>query len=166
LLLLETRGFDKVRVRRASVRDLDAINELTFEMHDYLGALVGVKFTLEDLKHEMYRSREDLKNVYVAELDGKVVGYMSFSHKPEENEFFGKYYHLYHIAVKQEHRGKGIATKLLKVLLQKAKREKVNILVGTLTPNKQAISFYQKHGFKPISLSLILDNTNKLKNPP
>jgi len=44
-------------------------------------------------------------------LDGKVVGYMSFSHKPEENEFFGKHYHLYHIAVKQEHTGKGTDVK-------------------------------------------------------
>jgi len=154
-----------MRVRKALIKDLDAINELTFDMHDYLGALVGIKFTMDDLKEEIYQTREDLKNVYVAELDGKVVGYMSFSHKPEENEFFGKYYHLYHITVKQEHRGKGLATKLLNVLLQKAKRENVNILVGTLTPNKRAVNFYKKTGFKPIYTSLILDNTNKLKIP-
>jgi len=154
-----------MRVRQALVKDLDALNELTFEMHDYLGSLVGVEFTVEDLKDEMYRNEEDLKNVYVAESDGKVVGYMSFSHKPEENEFFGRYCHLYHITVKREHRGKGIATKLIKVLLRKAKQENVNILVGTLTPNKQAIRFYQKLGFRPIYTSLVLDNTSKLKIP-
>jgi ribosomal protein S18 acetylase RimI-like enzyme len=154
-----------IGVRGASVKDLVAINGLTFEMHNYLVALVGIKFAIDDLKHEMYQTKEAPRNVYVAELDGKVVGYMSFSHKPEKNEFFGKHYHLYHIAVKQEHRGKGIATKLFKRLQRKAKQENVNIVVGTLTPNKQAIKFYQKMGFKPISISLILDNTKNLKIP-
>jgi len=152
-------------IRKALIKDLGAVNELTVEMHNYLGSLVGVKFTMEDLKHEMYQNKEDLKNVYVAELDEKVVGYMSFSHKPEENEFLGKYYHLYHIAIKQEHRGKGIATKLLEVLLRKAKQENINILVGTLTPHKEAIKFYQKMGLKPVYTTLILDNTKKLKIP-
>jgi ribosomal protein S18 acetylase RimI-like enzyme len=132
-------------------------------MHNHLGALVGIKFTKEELKEEMYKSEQDLKNVYVAESDGKVVGYISFSPKPEENEFFGKYYHLYHLIVKQEFRRKGIAAKLFKILLRNAKQENVSIVTGTFCLNKAGLKFYQKMGFKPIETTLILDNTKKLK---
>jgi len=78
-----------IRIRSALVKDLDAINELTFEMHNHLGALVGIKFNTKELKQEMYEKEEDLKNVYVAELNGKVIGYMAFSQEVHENEFFG-----------------------------------------------------------------------------
>ena len=39
-----------IGIRRASVKDLDAINDLTVEMHNHLGALVGIKFSIEELK--------------------------------------------------------------------------------------------------------------------
>jgi len=154
-----------MRVRRAWVKDLDAINQLTLEMHNYLGSLVGVKFSMEELKEEMYENEEDLQNVYVAELNGKVVGYMAFSKEVHMNEFFGKYYHLYHMVVKPEFRRKGIAAKLLNTLFKKAKRENVNIVTQTFTLNKAALRLCQKIGFKPIETVLILDNTNRLKIP-
>ena len=152
-----------IRTRRALVKDLDAINELTIEMHNHLGALVGIKFTMEELKEEMYKSEQDLKNVYVAELDGKVVGYMAFSKEIHETEFFGRYYHLYHIVVKQEFRRKGIASKLFNILLEKAKRENVNIVTGTFCLNKEGLNFYQRMGFKPIETVLLIDNSKKLQ---
>jgi ribosomal protein S18 acetylase RimI-like enzyme len=145
------------------VKDLDAINELTFEMHNFLGSLVGVRFSVGQLKDEMYENEEDLNNVYVAEFDGKVVGYMAFSQDVRENEFFGKYYHLYHIAVKQEFRMKGVASKLFNILLRKAKRENFNIVTETFCQNKEALEFYGKKGFKPIETVLMIDNKKKLK---
>jgi len=110
-----------MQIRKALAKDLDAINELTLEMHNYLGALVGIKFSMEELKEEMFESEKELKNVYVAELDRKVIGYMAFSEKVEENEFFGEYYHLYHIVVKRGYRRKGIGLELFSVLLRKGK---------------------------------------------
>ena len=152
-----------LRIRKAIATDIEAVNELTFEMHNHLGSLVGIKFTMEDLKEEMYEDTEDLKNVHVAEVDGKVVGYMSFSPQAEENEFFGKYYHLYHVAVKPKFRRKGIATKLFATLLEKAKQEHANIVGGTFLLNKPALRFARKMGFKPIETVLILDSTRRLK---
>jgi ribosomal protein S18 acetylase RimI-like enzyme len=145
------------------VKDLDAINELTFEMHNSLGSLVGVRFSVGQLKDEMYENEEDLNNVYVGEIDGRVVGYMAFSQDVRENEFFGKYYHLYHIAIKQEFRREGVASKLFNILLRKAKREKMNIVTETFCHNKEALEFYGKKGFKPIETVLIIDNKKKLK---
>jgi ribosomal protein S18 acetylase RimI-like enzyme len=104
-----------IQTRRAVVKDLDAINELTFEMHNHLGALVGIKFNKQELANEMYENEEDIKNVYVAEKDAEVIGYMAFSKEVHENEFFGKYYHLYHMAVKQKFRRKVVASKLFNI---------------------------------------------------
>jgi len=145
------------------VKDLDAINELTFEMHNYLGSLVSISFTMRQLKDEIYENEKDLTNVYVAEFDGKVVGYMAFSQNTHENEFFGKYYDLYHIAVKQEFQRKGVASKLLNMLSRKAKRENVNIVTKTFCLNKDGLKFYRKKGFNPIETTMIADNTKKLK---
>jgi len=152
-----------IRTRRAVVKDLGAINELTFEMHNFLGSLVGIRFTMRQLKDEMYENEEDLKNVYVGESSGKVVGYMAFSQDVNENEFFGKYYRLYHIAVKQEFRRKGVASKLFNILLRKAKRENLNIVTETFCLNKKGLKFYRKTGFRPIETVLIMDNIKKLK---
>jgi ribosomal protein S18 acetylase RimI-like enzyme len=152
-----------IRTRRAMVKDLDAINELTFEMHNYLGSLVGMSFSMRQLKDEIYESEKNLINVYVAEFDGKVVGYMAFSPNIHENEFFGKYYDLYHIAVKQEFRRKGVASKLLNMLSRKAKRENVNIVTKTLCLNKDGLRFFRDNRFNPIETVLVANNTKKLK---
>jgi ribosomal protein S18 acetylase RimI-like enzyme len=152
-----------IRTRRALVKDSEAMNELTLEMHNFLGSLIGVRFTMKELKDEMYENEGDLKNVYVAESDGKVVGYMAFSQDVRENEFFGRYYHLYHIAVKQEFQRKGVGTKLLSILLKKANRKNMNIVTETFCLNEEALKFYRKTGFKSIETVLILDTTKKLK---
>jgi ribosomal protein S18 acetylase RimI-like enzyme len=145
------------------MRDLDAINELTLEMHNHLGKLVGIKFDVEELREEMYENEQDLENVYVAEFNGEVVGYMAFSRRMQENEFFGKFYHLYHVAVKHEFRMKGVASKLFNMLLRKAKRERVSIVTETFCLNKEGLNFYRKMGFKPIETVLILNHSNRLK---
>ncbi len=77
-----------IQTRRAVVKDLDAINELTFEMHNHLGALVGIKFNMQELANEMYENEEDIKNVYVAEKDAEVIGYMAFSKEVHEKRVF------------------------------------------------------------------------------
>jgi GNAT superfamily N-acetyltransferase len=155
-------GLKVIRTRRASVKDLETINKLTYEMHHFLGSLVGIKFTMKQLKDEMYENEEDIKNVYVGESDGKVVGYMDFSQDICENEFFGRYYHLYHLVVQREFR-KRVASRLFNMLLRKARRENVNIVTEAFCLNREGLEFYRKAGFKPIENVLIIDNTKKLK---
>jgi N-acetylglutamate synthase-like GNAT family acetyltransferase len=152
-----------IRIRRATVEDLVGINQLTFEMHNHLGRLVGLKFNKQDLAEEMYQGEDDLKNVYVAENNAGVVGCVAFSQEILENEFFGRYIHLYHITVKKELRRKGVASKLLTILLRKAEKENVNIVTNTLYLNKDAQQFFSRMKFKPIETVLILDRLKKLK---
>jgi hypothetical protein len=69
------------------VEDLVAINQLTLEMHNHLGRLVGLKFTKQDLAEEMYQGEDDLKNVYVAENNAGVVGCVAFSQEISKTNF-------------------------------------------------------------------------------
>ena len=145
----------RIVVRKARGGDLEVVNTLTDAMHLYLADLYGLELSAEELEEEHY-DKDELEGVYVAEdAEGRVVGYMSFS--PGRDEWAGPKYELEHIVVREDYRGRGIARKLFDVLLEKAKREGVNITTGTLARNKRALAFYEKLGFKPLSVGLLLD---------
>ncbi len=145
----------KIIVRKARVADLKAINDLTDAMHHYLAGLYRLELSAEELEEEHY-DEDELENTYVAEnIERGIVGCMSFS--PSRDEWTGPNYELEHIIVQKDYRGQGIARKLFDVLLKKAKREGVNITTGTLARNKRALKFYEKLGFKPLSVGLLLD---------
>jgi len=145
----------KIIIRKARPEDLEAVNDLTDDMHNYLAKLYRLKLSEEELEEEHY-DESDLGQTYVAE-DGKrgVVGYMSFSKNC--NEWAGPHFELEHLVIHEDYRGLGLARKLFEFLLKKAQKEGVNIKTGTLIRNKRALIFYKKLGFRPLSVSLLLD---------
>lgn len=150
-------------IRPAKCEDIEEINRLTIQMHNYLGRLVGVKFSSEDLEEEFLSESESLQGIYVAEADGKVVGYVSFSKKTHEDEWCGRHYRLDHIIVDEKHRRKGYGTKLLKILLAIAQKDNANVVVDAFTKNRGTIEFYKSLGFKPFETIFLLDRENRLK---
>ncbi len=152
-----------MRVRRAKREDIDEINRLTLQMHNHLGRLVGLEFTLDDLEDEFYDESDSLDGVYVAEVGGEVVGYISFSKDLREDECCGRYYVLDHLIVDEKHRRKGYGTKLLEVLLERAQKDKANVAADTFVKNKGTIEFFKSLGFKPFKTILLLDRRKRLK---
>jgi len=149
-----------ITIRKAKGGDLEVINKLTDEMHRYLECLYGLELTLDELEEEHF-DEEELENTWVAEIADKgVVGYMSFSRGV--NEWAGPNYELEHIVVSEEHQGLGIGKKLFDIILEKAEKEKVNITTGTLARNEKALTFYERFGFKPLSIGLLLDFQKRL----
>lgn len=147
-------------VRKAEVKDLVAINELTDAMHNYLAGLYELKLADEELEEEHF-SEEQLENVYVAEsAEEGVIGYVSFS--KGSDEWAGPIYEIDHIVVDQDYRGLGIGRKLFEIVLERALREGANITTGTLVKNERALRFYQEQGFKPLSIRLVLDLQRRL----
>jgi len=145
----------RIIVRKARVEDLKAINDLTDAMHHYLAGLYGLKLSAGELEEEHY-DEDELEDTYVAEeVEGGVIGCMSFS--LGRNEWAGPNYGLQHIIIQEDYRSLGVAGKLFDVLLEKAKRERMNIATGTLARNKRALKFYGKLGFKQLSVGLLLD---------
>jgi ribosomal protein S18 acetylase RimI-like enzyme len=98
-----------------------------------------------------------LDRTYVAEEDGKVVGYISFSKRIHEDEWSGRHYRLDHLIVDEKHRRKGLGTQLLTILLQAAQKHDANVVLNTLINNEDAIAFFKSFGFKPLETTLLLD---------
>lgn len=152
-----------MRVRQAKREDVKEINRLTLQMHNHLGRLVGIEFTQDDLEEEFLSESDSLDGVYVAEVDGKVVGYISFSNEIREDEWCGRYYRFEHLIVDEKHRRKGYGTKLLEVLLQRAQKDDVNVVADTFAKNEDTIKFFKSLGFKPFETIFLLDRKRRLK---
>lgn len=133
---------------------MDVINELTDVMHKHMANLYRLELSRGELEEEHF-DEEELDNTYVAESAGNVVGYISFS--KGKNEWAGPYYEIEHIVVAEKHRRQRLGRQLFNIVLEKAKRDKVNITAGTLARNQGALRFYQELGFKPLSIGLLLD---------
>ena len=84
---------------------------------------------------------------FVAELDGKVVGYIAImSLSREEAKIIS-------FAVRKKFRGKGIGKKLLKAAIERCKeRGKKKILLEVRVSNFVAQNLYKKMGFKIIDI--------------
>jgi GNAT superfamily N-acetyltransferase len=145
----------KTIIRKARPEDLEAVNDLTDDMHNYLAKLYGLKLSKEELEEEHY-DESDLEHTYVAEHGGRgIVGYMSFS--KNYDEWAGSHFELEHLVIHEDYQRLGLARKLFQFLLGKARQEGVNIKTGALVRNKRALMFYRKLGFRPLSVSLLLD---------
>lgn len=83
------------------------------------------------------------KELFVAELNGEVVGYIVFSKILDE-------VHLENIAVDERWRRKGIGSKLLEFLIEKNKES--SIFLEVRPSNTPAINLYKKYGFKKIGI--------------
>mgnify|MGYP000206236058 CR=1 FL=1 len=83
--------------------------------------------------------------VYVAELDSKVAGEIEVV-LDREHPPYGKHAFIYLLWIHKQARGKGIGSKLVRYVEEKAIKEyKVNKI--TVVPEKESIKFYQKLGF-------------------
>ena len=152
-----------MRVRPAKREDIEEINRLTLQMHNHLGQLVGIEFTVDGLEDEFYDESDSLDGVYVAEVDRKVVGYISFSDKIREDEWCGRYFALEHLIVDKKHRRKGYGTRLLEVLLQRSQKDNANVVADTFVKNEGTIKFFRSLGFEPFERIFLLDRKGKLK---
>jgi ribosomal protein S18 acetylase RimI-like enzyme len=152
-----------VSIRRATKKDIKSINRLTLQMHNHLRQLVGIRFSSDELEDEFYDETDSPDEVYVAEVESEVVGYLSFTHKILEDEWCGRYYRLDHLIVDEKHRRKGYGTKLFEAMLQKAQNDDANIVADTFVSNTGTAKFFERLGFKPFSTIFILDRKRRLK---
>ncbi len=153
----------KLVVRKAQEGDLEAINGLTDDLHRYLAGLYGLELSVKELEEEHF-DRDELDNVYVVEDAGiGVVSYMSFS--KSRDEWAGPHYSLEHLIVREEYRNAGVAEMLFDILLEKARLEGMNIVTGTLARNERALRFYERMGFKPLTIGLLLDLKKRIYKP-
>lgn len=83
---------------------------------------------------------------YVYEINGDILGFYIANYILDEAE-------LYTIAVRNEYRSIGIASKLLDHMLERCKKKNVTkIFLEVSTKNNMAIRLYEKFSFKKVGL--------------
>lgn len=102
----------------------------------------SIPWSLQSFVSEMLNSQSIIK---VAEFDGKIAGYIVLRKILDEAELLS-------IAVKPELRRKGIATYLMKSVLDEIKGCVKSCFLEVRVSNKEAISFYEKMKFKKVGI--------------
>ena len=130
-----------MKIRKTTQKDKKIISDLYYQLHQVEEKENREKGLLVPIE------KSKIKPIFlVAEEKGEVVGFI-WAHFIQYGFF--KYGTIDEFFVKEEFRGKGIGTTLLRKAIKEL--EKLNpkmILVGTEKENKEAIKLYQKVGFE------------------
>ncbi len=90
--------------------------------------------------------------LYKVEIDNKIAGYILWLNRK-------KFYRLYSLAILQNHRKLGLASKILEFSLEKLQDK--NLQLEVRVSNEKAIKLYEKYGFIKIkTLKNYYENEN------
>ena len=125
-----------IKYRLASKNDFDEVQRIENECFKE-------PYSTEDLHYEF--EKNPVNKIIVAELDGKVIGFIDFLITFNSSTIM-------QVAVTKEHRGKGIATELLNEM-EKSFPKEIDDIVETITlevreSNEAAKNLYLKNGYK------------------
>lgn len=106
---------------------------------------------------EIFKKIKSDKNykIYVAVLDSKVVGTTTLYIEQKFIHDGGKVGHIEDVAIRKEYQGKGIGQKVVKALLEYAKKDGCYKTILDCTDD--LMPFYEKIGFKRHSNSMRFD---------
>lgn len=139
----------EVVIRKAVVNDAQAIcNIWKVITSEKIFSSIDRPFTLKQ-EIEYIKSLSDREAIFLAELNGKIVGFQSidlfskFILSMSQVGTLGTY-------ILPEYRGKGIGKKLFEESLKFAREFKYEkLVIYVRETNTSALSFYQSLGFKP-----------------
>lgn len=141
-------------IRKANIKDLDAINELLYEVHAIHYKLRpdiftdGVKkYSDEEIKEIL---QDNNRNIFVYEEDNKVLGYVFWIIYTNTNPSLQSIKTLYidDFCVLENERGKGIGKKLYEYIKEFAKVNDCYNITLNVWNNNSAYHFYQSLGLK------------------
>ncbi|MGC8796749.1 ribosomal protein S18-alanine N-acetyltransferase [Thermodesulfovibrio sp.] len=122
-------------IRKLKEEDLLAVLEIAKQSF-------SMPWSLKSFREELLNPQSILK---VAEFNGEIAGYIVLRKILDEAELLS-------IAVKPALRRKGIATELMRNLLDEIKNSVKSCFLEVRVSNIQAISFYEKMGFKKVGM--------------
>ena len=143
-------------IRKATIKDVEKLKEIgkhtfaeTFSSYnspENMTAYLEKGFSTEKLKTELTDNNAEF---YVAELDGKVIGYLKVNVGESQTELkLENALEIERIYVLKEFHGKKVGQILYDKALQLAIEKNVeNVWLGVWEENPRAIRFYEKNGF-------------------
>lgn len=118
----------------------DIINKKFLETYKRVNK-IDVKYPISELQD--YYRKEPFTDIYVYEEDGIIVGTVTLKIDIRLERKFAR---IEDVAVRKENEGKGIATKLIKHILNVIKNQNYYKVIVTCSENME--SFYKRLGFK------------------
>lgn len=123
--------------------DLPDLAHRIWELSD-LSYRDGSPWTKEQFQQALANQQDDF--LFAVEEGERLVGYLHFQKVLDELE-------IYNIAVASERKQQGIGQQLMIHLHQFARAKEINsIFLEVRSSNQQAVSLYQKSGFKEIAI--------------
>ncbi|MDI6708087.1 MAG: GNAT family N-acetyltransferase [Candidatus Thermoplasmatota archaeon] len=71
--------------------------------------------------------KSSIEHTLIAEQNGKIIGYVSYTPELKQDKWFGKHYETNALVVKEEYLGEGVVTKLIEEVTELAKSKGVNL---------------------------------------
>lgn len=161
----QTRA-EAATLRHARADDVDALVELWLELTDFHVALDSYytrKPDATELMRDHFAKKIEVENavVIIAEIDGKVVGYLMAEPSTRPPVFQGNSaLTISDTCVKSDHRRLGIGKAMVDELISIARNQNIDrVEVGYSARNDVSIAFWEKIGFKPFSVKASMELT-------
>lgn len=146
----------EINIRRAKDNDIPTLDKLLFQVHEVhhrarpdLFKADAKKYTDEQLKEIL---ANDKTPVFVAESDGKILGYAFCIHKQfinDNNMTDVKTLYIDDLCVDENERGRHIGKTLYDFVVSYAKENGYyNVTLNVWADNKKAVGFYEKIGLR------------------
>ena len=141
-------------IRKASINDLNGINNLLYQVHD-----IHYKIRPDLFKHGSKKYNDDeiikiikdeTRPIFVYVIDDKIIGYafcimIDNTNDPNLNDFVTLY--IDDLCVDEKYRGEGIGKKLYNYVIDYAKRSGCyNVTLNVWYGNDSAMAFYESIG--------------------
>ncbi len=138
-------------IRRAALKDLDAITEIYNEAISKTVATFDIQPKTPGEQKPWFKSHNVKHPLLVAEHDGQVAGWASLGEWSDRCAYSGTAeVSLY---VKSEHQGRGIGRKLLKALIEEGEKAGLHTIVARITEgNEASLSLFKSEGFELVGV--------------
>lgn len=137
-----------MKIRQAELRDLPELLEIyNYEVVNGVATLDLEPKTLEDRREWFDTHNVDNHPLYVAEISGKVAGYVSLS-PYREKEAYKSTVEL-SVYVGPDFRRQGVATEMMAFILEKARKDPAthNVVSVITSGNEASCRLHDKFGF-------------------
>ena len=139
----------KVSIVKATEKDMPEVAKLSIEMLKYHNTLMDNYFTIYPYEKYVENFQQKLKDgqyILVAKIDNKIVGFASIWFSVDDA-------HITNIAVHNNHRKQGIASRMLERIISIAKEHnKTSLTLEVNIKNTIAQKLYLKYGFKNLGI--------------
>lgn len=151
-------------VRRATEVDAARVADLAvslFELHVVLDSKRFTQIATKDGAAQFYGGRAEVENaaVFVAEVDGRIIGFVYFEYEPVDYaDLATNVAWLHDIYVEPEFRNSGIGSLLIEAVRNDARRLGANkVLLTVAANNVEGQKLFKRTGFRTTMLEMMLE---------